>query len=159
MGYLLKLFTGNPLTMLWIALGIAAVAGASGGAAAWKVQGWRLDAVKNEFAAFVSNVEVEGEKAKVRKIEKESKDAKTIAAAVSDRDAALKRLRLAQAGAGRGSVSLAPPAAAGSREICFEPEAFASAIDRFRERVTGIVIQGEEAAIDAQALLEGWPKP
>ena len=41
MGFLLKLFTGNPLSMLWIGGGIFAAGLAIGGGSAWTVQGWR----------------------------------------------------------------------------------------------------------------------
>lgn len=44
MSYFLKLFTGNPLMMLWIALAIAAASGAAGAAGGWSVNGWRLGA-------------------------------------------------------------------------------------------------------------------
>lgn len=42
MGFLLRIFTGNPLAMVWVALGIAAVSGAAGTAAGWTLNGWRL---------------------------------------------------------------------------------------------------------------------
>ena len=42
MGFLLRIFTGNPLMMVWVALAVFAVGVASGGATAWKLQGWRL---------------------------------------------------------------------------------------------------------------------
>ena len=42
MGFLLKIFTGNPLMMVWVALAVFAAGVASGGATAWKLQGWRL---------------------------------------------------------------------------------------------------------------------
>lgn len=42
MGFLLRLFTGNPLMMLWVALGVFAAGLATGGAASWTLQAWRL---------------------------------------------------------------------------------------------------------------------
>ena len=56
MGWLLKLATGNPITLLWIAGAIAVAAGAAGGATAWKVQGYRLDAAKAEYATLKTDV-------------------------------------------------------------------------------------------------------
>ena len=43
MGWLLKLATGNPITLLWIAGGIALAAGAAGAATGWQLNGWRLN--------------------------------------------------------------------------------------------------------------------
>lgn len=40
--FLLKLFTANPLAMLWVGLAVFAAGAASGGSAAWTVNGWRL---------------------------------------------------------------------------------------------------------------------
>lgn len=42
MGWLLKLATGNPSTLLWIAGAIALAAGAAGASAGWTLNGWRL---------------------------------------------------------------------------------------------------------------------
>lgn len=42
MSFLLKMFAGNPLMMVWIALGIAAVSGSAGGYGGWMLNGWRL---------------------------------------------------------------------------------------------------------------------
>jgi len=42
MGALLKMFTGNPVTMVYVALGIAAVSYAAGGYSGWTLNGWRL---------------------------------------------------------------------------------------------------------------------
>lgn len=42
--WLLKLATGNPLTLLWIAGAIALAAGGAGGTAGWHLNGWRLGA-------------------------------------------------------------------------------------------------------------------
>lgn len=42
MGFLLKLATGNPLVLLWAALGILAFGLASGFAGGWTLNGWRL---------------------------------------------------------------------------------------------------------------------
>lgn len=49
MGALLKLFTGNPIAMLYIAAAVFAIGTATGGAAAWTLNGWRLG-VKVEHA-------------------------------------------------------------------------------------------------------------
>jgi len=63
MVWLLKLVTGNPLVLLWI-VGGAFVAGlASGGGAAWKVQGWRLEALRGAYAERDTTAQAEATKA------------------------------------------------------------------------------------------------
>lgn len=42
MGFLLNLFTKNPMVMLYVGLAIAAVSAAAAGSAAWTINGWRL---------------------------------------------------------------------------------------------------------------------
>lgn len=42
MGYLLKLFTGNPVTMIYVALAIFAVGLGLGTTGGWTLNGWRL---------------------------------------------------------------------------------------------------------------------
>lgn len=165
MGFLLRLFTGNPLSMLWIAGGIALASSVAGGAAAWKVQGWRLDAVKSEYAAFVSQVAATGHKAEAEKAIKEKTYAQDIHAAVTERDAALARLREFQADSGSSKLPRSPTAPEGSSQVCFGSEAYNAAFKRFGERyvegLRGIVelaVEGDSAAIDAQALINSWPK-
>lgn len=51
MGFLLKLFAGNPLSMLWIGAGIFVAGVAMGGSGAWWLQGLRLDACKADVRA------------------------------------------------------------------------------------------------------------
>lgn len=49
---LVSLITGNPLVLLWIVLGSVAFGAASGGSAAWWIQGVRIDAAHNELTAY-----------------------------------------------------------------------------------------------------------
>lgn len=63
MGKLLALFTGNPITMLYVAGAIALAAGLAGASGAWTVQGYRLDAVKAEFKGFKDVAKAQGEAA------------------------------------------------------------------------------------------------
>jgi hypothetical protein len=75
MSWLLGKITGNPMLLLWIA-GVAFLAGvASGGGAAWKVQGWRLEAVQSKFDGFVATVKAQGEAAEedAKRIEAQQK--------------------------------------------------------------------------------------
>src|SRR3990167_5928169 len=59
MGWLLKLATGNPLTLLWIAGGIAIAAFAAGGTAAWTVQGWRMKAQETDLQTREAKINAE----------------------------------------------------------------------------------------------------
>ena len=114
-----------------------------------------------EFEAYKSKVAELGAQAEKRKIEVESANANQIRDAVSSRNAALASLRAAQAqaAAGRSRVPLTPAAAAGSGALCFDQKALSAAVERYRERVRGLVEIGDEAQIDAQALVRAWPKP
>ena len=51
MGFLLKLATGNPLTLLWIGGGLFAAGLVMGGGGAWTVQGWRMKAQETDWQA------------------------------------------------------------------------------------------------------------
>lgn len=111
-----------------------------------------------EYAAFQSKVEALGEQARLHKVEKEGQDAKQIADAVTGRNDALARLRVAEANSRSSRVSLTPAAAAGSDYLCFTEKTFAAAVERYRGGVRSIVTQGAEASIDATALIKAWPK-
>jgi hypothetical protein len=81
MGFLLKLFTGNPLSMLWIAGGIAAVSLSIGAGGAWTIQGYRLDACKSEVRAdkwLIQGLgnQIEQQNAAVKALEQATKNAK-----------------------------------------------------------------------------------
>ena len=61
-GWLLKLATGNPLSMLWIAGGIAVASFAVGGTAAWVVQGWRIEANESKWQTREAQINAESAK-------------------------------------------------------------------------------------------------
>lgn len=52
MNWLLKMITGNPLVLLWMALAVFGFGVASGGGAAWFVQGLRLTHAEQEFTQY-----------------------------------------------------------------------------------------------------------
>ena len=86
--FLLKAITGNPLLLVWGALGISAVSLATGFGTAWTVQGWRLDAAK--AATEVCNVklgalgnQIETQNAAVSDLEKKAAAAKAKGAAAA----------------------------------------------------------------------------
>ena len=115
-------------------------------------------AVQARFDAFTEQVDTLGKAQEAKNKEKESQDAKAIRDAVTGRDIALNSLRNEINRASGRPASLTPAAPAGSGDICFDPPAFAAAVERYRGRVRAIVGTGEEAQIDARTLLEGWPK-
>ncbi len=57
MNWLLKLATGNPVTLLWIAGAIAVSAGAAGATAGWQLNGWRLGAEVAEAEVKLANAQ------------------------------------------------------------------------------------------------------
>lgn len=154
--------TGNPMLLVWIAL-VAFVAGVTvGGGAAWKVQGWRLNAVKAEFKGFVDTTRVMGEAAlkdKARneaedKRNKEMTDAKHKRTTVALR-ADIKRLRDARAGG--GGLSAPAPAAGSPDRTCFDPAKLDSALRELDKGFLGIVEIGSQAVIDLDSAKE-WAK-
>lgn len=49
---LLSLITGNPMVLVWIVLASFAAGAASGGSAAWWIQGLRITSVEQEFTSY-----------------------------------------------------------------------------------------------------------
>ena len=149
MGKIVSLVTGNPMLLIWGALAIFAL----GGTAAWTVQGWRLDAAKNEHKAFVAQVkalgDVQNEKAKAAdqlhaSIVKE-KDLEN--SVLHDRlNIAAKRVRDTNT-----RVSLVPPNPKGSTNpnlSCFDRAELDNALREFSRSTSEIAIEGESATID-----------
>jgi hypothetical protein len=116
--------------------------------------------VQVKFDKFVNDTTAAGLKAKQDAITKEQQDATQIANAVVTRDAALARMRAAEAAASaaRSRLPLTPRAAAGSSVLCFEPQAISAAVERYRGRVRGLAESGDETTVDAKALIDSWPK-
>ena len=152
MNRLVGLITGNPTLLLWLALGSFALGLASGAGGAWKVQGWRLDAVKAEYAGFTATVKAQGEAAKKLadataaedKRKKESSDHEyqtTIAALTADN----KRMR-----DDRARSSFVPAAPAGSRSpglACFDRAELEQALQRLDSGISGLVEEGDTDAV------------
>ena len=116
--------------------------------------------VQEKFDLFTAQVKAEGEKAKADAMIKEKEDEKRVATAESDRNAALSRMRVAQAAADRArrSMPLTPAASGGSGQICFDQKALSAAVEQYRGSVRRLVETGDEITLDAAALISAWPK-
>ena len=145
-------FLLNPIVILSIALTLALGA----------VHHYRseLKLTEAQYEVYRANVKALEEQAKAHTIEVEAKNERQITDAIGSRNAALSSLRAAQAqaNAGRNSVPLSPAAPAGSDQICFSQKALSSAVERYRGRIFDLVKEGDEASIDANALIQAWPK-
>ncbi len=133
---------------------IALVLASIGAAAAWTVQGWRLDKVRAEYAAFVAETRAAGEAAQKavamkeaadqqRKEQADRENSTTIAGLRAD----IKRLRHDN-DAARSPV---PPAAPGARRpdlACFDRAELESALRGFLAEARAIADQGSEAIVN-----------
>lgn len=96
MNWLFGKILGNPMVLLWLVLGAFGVGVVSGGGTAWKVQGWRLEALQTKHDAFVDKVKLIGEQAEKDKIATEKAHAKTTQ---EIKDAIPKKIAAARSGA------------------------------------------------------------
>mgnify|MGYP001565850436 CR=1 FL=1 len=164
--FLLKLFTDNPLSMLWIAGGIALAAFIAGGSAAWTVQGWRLDAVKAEYAAFVTKVKAVGDAQNAATKLKDAENKTRMEKANADRAKKTRDLdriyaeyqRLRDTRAGGGNVSSAPTFAPSVDRTIFDSQELVGAIRVLETGVLGIIQQGDQAIADLNTAKD-WAKP
>ena len=129
------------------------------GAAYWRGHMAGAESVQVKFDLFTAQVAAAGEKAKTDALQKEKDYATRITTATTDRDAALQRMRAAQAtaNAARRAVPLTPTAASPSGLICFEQKALSTAVERYRGRVRSLVEVGDEITLDAKALIKACP--
>lgn len=149
---LVEMIVGNPAVLVWLALAAFAFGALSAGGAAWKVQGWRLDAVQAKFDGFTAAVRAQGEAAKKLadataaedKRKKESSDHEyetTIAGLRSD----VKRMRDARAGS-----SFVPAAPTSSRNLgvaCFDRAELEQALQRLDSGISGLIEEGDADAV------------
>lgn len=103
--------TGNPMLLVWIAIGAFVAGVVTGGGAAWKVQGWRLDAVKAEFKGFVDTTRALGKAAATEKKRIEDAHIKTTK---EIKDAIPKQIAAARSHAVRNYIARLPVSASGS---------------------------------------------
>lgn len=144
---------GNPMLLVWIALG-AFVAGAlTGGGAAWTVQGWRLDAVKAEYKGFVDTTRTIGEAAKqaaeaTKVADKKRKDQADVEnkRTIDTLRADVKRLRERRSG---GSfVPAAAPGASRPDLACFDRTELGRTLRNLDLEIQGLIDEGGEATVN-----------
>ena len=116
------------------------------------------------YAKFVAETKAVGLQAIADNKAKELQYAQNINAAITDRDAALSKLRQSTY-SGRRASSENPASPAGSSQVCYDAPAFDAAfrqfgsdLDRFIQDARGYVVEGDSSEIDSRALLEAWPK-
>lgn len=102
MGWLLKLATGNPITLLWIAGAIALAAGAAGAAAGWQLNGWRLNSTIADLKVQLANSQ-----ARVAILEPANDKCKADVADVRQAYADLKTAETARAAAAKAAIAKA----------------------------------------------------
>lgn len=160
MNRIVGMITGNPWVLVWIAAGAFALGLGLGAVGAWKVQGWRLAAVKAEFTGFVTTTKAEGDAAKNLAEAKAAEDKRikensdhdyqiTLAGMLADN----KRLRDA-----RARSSIVPAAPAGSRSpdlACFDRAELERALQRFDAGITGLFDEGDTDAVGLN-VARGW---
>lgn len=143
-------------------LGVALIA-----AGAWaKREATQRAEVEGKFAAFKESVKTLGEEAEKDRKKKEKENAENLSTAVGERDAARKQLRdYAGKSAGSRKLPSATAASSSSGQSCIGTAAYLAAMAAFRKELgsgmaaaDGYTLAGDEAQIDAQTLLKGWPK-
>ena len=143
----------NPLLLVWIAIGSFAAGALSGGGAAWKVQGWRLDAVQARYDGFVATTKAMGEAAQKSADETKAKDKQRQEQAdaenkrtIDSLHADIKRLRNERASG--GGLSAPAPITADPTRTCFDTAKFSAALRSLDEGILGIVESCSKAVID-----------
>ena len=155
-------FLASPMgRMLVVAL--AGVAMGFGGA--WKVQGWRLDAIKAEFSAFQAQVKVAGEVAEKARLQdildrqtisakKEAENAKRYDALTARYRAALTAARVSDSLAGSGEAKPLSSAAAGLNCPNGQPDTAGKLAD-LEVGILALLERGDRA-IERTITCKGW---
>ena len=152
MTWLLARVTNNRMVVAYIAA-VCFVAGLAAGAIpAWKVQGWRLDAVQARYDSFVAQTRIIGEQAQKDAKAKAETDQRT-----KERfDAEQKKLvaantalakRLLDTRSGGSYLPAASPGASHPDRACFNRTELDGAIRHLDVGVSGIVEKGNAARI------------
>lgn len=160
---LLAAITGNPAILLWLVLGAFGLGLSGGGVVAWKVQGVRLDSLRNEFTKFKQDTEALGKQAEVEKKAKEAAD--KLKKDVSD--AKLKTAQSAAAVAGQrlrddrahsGFVPQAAPGAGSPDTACFSRPELERALQRLDDGVSKLIVEGDQNTVRLKSAQE-WAIP
>jgi hypothetical protein len=162
MSRLIGLITGNPWVLVWIAAGAFALGVASGGGVAWKVQGWRLEAVRAEFAGFTATVKAQGEAAEKLAVAQAAEDKRKKESSDHEYKIALAALtadnqRMRDERARRGYVPAAPASSQSPDLACFDRIELEQALRRFDEGITGIIAEGDAGAVALNSARE-WAR-
>lgn len=123
----------------------------------------KAEAVQAEFDGFKLKVAQLGEAAKADAKRKETENAdrlKKADAAAADARATLARWVSRYGAGGRGVPESSAPAtgACPAGLVCFDGPQLDAALRGYRQRVSGLVGEGEEAVIDRGELAAGWPR-
>ena len=136
------------MTALYRNLIIAALVAALGFFGGWKVQGWRLAAVKAQYATFVATTKAAGLAAqkladdqKAIDIAKKEHADNENATAIASLNAAYQRLRDQRARA--HYVPAAPASSKHPQAACFDRTQLESALQRLDAEVSGLVKSGD----------------
>ena len=169
MGFLLKLATGNPITLLWIGGGIFAAGLAMGGSGAWWIQGLRLDACKAEYAGFVAKVKALGEAQEVITKAKDAENQKSKERADEQNRKAKRDLaglydaygKLLDTNSRLSQLPEAPPGSASPADITFDraslDRGLAAADGILQSGAAKILRRGDEAIADLETA-KTWAK-
>ncbi|MDR3414230.1 MAG: hypothetical protein P4L87_25260 [Formivibrio sp.] len=149
MGKLIGAITGNPMILLWIAIGAFALGLATGGGGAWWIQGLRLGAVKAEYAGFVATTKAQGEAAQKladaeRKRNKQLKDDSdaTYQTTIDQLKSDAQRLRNARASS--RYVPAASPTSSRPDLACFDRADLERSIQQLDAEVQSLIDYGDE---------------
>ena len=120
------------------------------------------ESVKRDHATFVAKLEAQAEEQTKRAKATEAANAKKLTDALSERDAARKRLRSQSRPISLSDNSASPDIGA---TLCIGTSAYNAAMGEFRKSLErgvadarGNATAGDEAQIDAKACVEAWPK-
>lgn len=108
---------------------------------------------KAAYDEFISKAQVLAAQQLTDNARKESERAQAIQAAITDRDAALDKLRNATANSSRLRAIIASLTASSSGKVCFRSEGFNAALSG----ITGLIEEGDGAIITDRAWYQAWP--
>lgn len=138
----------SPLLVVGIVAGVLAIG--------LGVQTKRLESAKAEHATFVATVKAAGEEAQRKAKATEAANEKRINGAITERNAAIARLRDERAS--RSRVPILPATAENADRICLSRAKFESAFGTLATDIQGIAEVGDIAIINNRAWLNSWPK-